>query len=90
MLSASATGGDPGTITSLTPFTGVLRLVKLNDPSHEKTIESHASVYATAVKTDYSFDGDTAILSFTWTVQGLADQLLMMSWPHHRSVENGP
>jgi endo-1,3(4)-beta-glucanase len=86
-LSATTSAGDPGTITASSPFGGVLRVVKLNDQNHEQTLDDFVSTYATGVKTDHSFSGDEATLSFTWTVVGDQNKFLMLSWPHHRSVE---
>ncbi|KIY50828.1 glycoside hydrolase family 81 protein [Fistulina hepatica ATCC 64428] len=86
-----ATAQDGGsTIIGSTSFTGVLRVVKLNDPSHKTLLDAHASVYPTAVTTDYDFYGDTATLRFTWAVVGNAEDLLMLTWPHHRIKMQAP
>lgn len=77
-----------GTVTASAPFTGVLRLVKLNDSSHEALLDQYYENYPVSVDTDYTFDTDanTAVLSFTWNVTGDEDSLLMLTWPHHRCV----
>ncbi|KZT36281.1 hypothetical protein SISSUDRAFT_1034970 [Sistotremastrum suecicum HHB10207 ss-3] len=82
-LSASSTGAT-GTIKASAPFNGVLRVAKLNSTSHQPLLDQYAANYPTAVTTDYTFSGDTATLSFTWTVTGNAANLLMLTWPHHR------
>jgi endo-1,3(4)-beta-glucanase len=84
--SLSLTATNTGTITAGSTFTGVLRVVKLNSASHQALLDQYYQTYPTAVATDYSFSGDTGTLSFTWTVQGTASNLLMLTWPHHRYV----
>lgn len=61
-------------------------MVKLNDPSHEALLDQYYTNYPVSVETDYSFDtdGETAMLRFTWTVSGDENNLLMLTWPHHR------
>ncbi|EJD49824.1 glycoside hydrolase family 81 protein [Auricularia subglabra TFB-10046 SS5] len=78
-LSASSTALRAGA-----KFTGVLRMAKLADPAHQATLDTYVANYPTAVTTDYTFSGDSATLSFTWTVTGTAANLLMLTWPHHR------
>lgn len=78
-LSASSTALRAGA-----KFTGVLRMTKLSDPAHQSTLDTYVANYPTAVTTDYTFSGDSATLSFTWTVTGSAANLLMLTWPHHR------
>ena len=75
-----------GTIVASRPFTGVLRVAKLDQASHEALLDQYVANYATAVEADYSFSSSdpTAVLRFTWTVVGNADDLLMLTWPHHR------
>lgn len=85
-LSGSVTLSATGTsIVASKAFTGVLRMVKLNSTSHQALLDQYSSNYATAVTTDYSFSGDNANLIFTWNVIGTASNLLMLTWPHHRS-----
>ncbi|KAA1467678.1 glycoside hydrolase family 81 protein [Dentipellis sp. KUC8613] len=89
-LKASAASGS-GTIVASAPFNGVLRVVKLNDPSHATLLDQHSSTYPTAVDTDYSFpDANTGVLTFTWTTTGAADDLLLLTWPHHRKTLQNP
>lgn len=70
-------------LTATGAFTGVLRVVKLQDASHEALLDAHFGIYPTAVTTDYDFSGDSATLKFTWDTEGSGD-LLMLTWPHHR------
>lgn len=84
--SSTSSGSTAGTITASGPFNGVLRMVKLNDSSHEALLDQYYTNYATGMLTDYAFDTDgvSAQLRFTWTVQGDQDNLLLLTWPHHR------
>lgn len=63
-------------------------MVKLNDSSHEALLDEYYDNYPVGVDTDYTFDttANTAVLSFTWNVTGDEDNLLMLTWPHHRYV----
>lgn len=72
------------TLTANNQFTGVLRVVKLNQTEHKTILDQYAANYPTGVTTDYSFSGNDATLTFTWNVVGNAANLLMLSWPHHR------
>lgn len=65
-------------------FTGVLRIARLIAAAHEPTLDQYSGSYPTAVALDYAFDGDSATMSFTWSVTGNASDLLMLTWPHHR------
>lgn len=87
-ITLTATG--IGNITADSPFSGVLRVAKLNTFEHQALLDSHVSTYPTAVETDYSFYGDTGILRFSWTVQGSPSELLMLTWPHHRMKLQAP
>lgn len=78
-LSATST-----TITGSAKINGVLRIAKLDSASHETTLDTYVANYATGVATDYTFSGNTAQLTFTWTVVGNAANLLHLTWPHHR------
>jgi endo-1,3(4)-beta-glucanase len=89
-LSATATGAG-GTVVGSNPFTGVLRVVKLNNTLHEALLDQYVANYPTGVTTDYTFTGDLVDLTFTWAVMGTPSNLLMLTWPHHRWVHaNGP
>ncbi len=88
-LTAKAVNGNQGTITGSQKYTGILRAVMLNDPSHKTLLDAHSSVYPTAVAQDYSISGTSANVVFTWTTQGSGD-LLMLTWPHHRAVLQNP
>ncbi|KAH8928622.1 glycoside hydrolase family 81 protein [Atractiella rhizophila] len=78
-LSATST-----TITGSAKVSGVIRIAKLQAAGHEATLDQYYQNYATAVTTDYSFSGDSATLTFSWAVTGNANQLLHLTWPHHR------
>lgn len=73
-------------VVASSPLTGVIRMVKLNDPSHERILDDYVGTYPTTVKTSYlcSSTDSSAILRFTWSVVGNPAELLMMTWPHHR------
>lgn len=73
-------------VVASSPFTGVIRMVKLSDPAHERILNDYAGTYPKSVDTGflYSSTDSTAILRFTWSVVGNSAELLMMTWPHHR------
>ncbi|TFY78172.1 hypothetical protein EWM64_g5840 [Hericium alpestre] len=91
-ISLTATAAaNSGTITASSQFNGVLRVVKLNDPSHAATLDQYSANYPTAVDVDYAFpDANTGTLTFTWQVTGSASNLLMLTWPHHRKALQNP
>lgn len=74
----------PTAITASAQFNGVLRVVKLNDPSHATLLDAHSSVYATSLAIDDNISGDTGTLTYTWTTVGTASNLLLLTFPHHR------
>ncbi|KAG6896066.1 hypothetical protein C0992_010551, partial [Termitomyces sp. T32_za158] len=78
------TANGAGNIVAGAQFNGVLRVVKLNVPSHTTILDQYVANYPTGVNTDYDFNGDVGTLRFTWTVTGNAANLLMLTWPHHR------
>ncbi|KAK7035829.1 glycoside hydrolase family 81 protein [Favolaschia claudopus] len=66
-------------------FTGVIRLARVTSESTSQAIlDQYSGNYPTSVALDYSFQGDTGSMSFTWNVVGNAANLLHLSWPHHR------
>ncbi|EJD48972.1 glycoside hydrolase family 81 protein [Auricularia subglabra TFB-10046 SS5] len=79
-------------ITASAPFSGVLRLAKLDAAPHEATLDTYVANYATGVTTDYAFagNGTTASLTFTWDVVGDENKLLMLTYPHHRRAMVAP
>ncbi|THH05220.1 hypothetical protein EW146_g9962 [Bondarzewia mesenterica] len=92
-LNLTATNANgAGTVLASGPFTGVLRMVKLNQTSHEALLDQYVANYPTAVETDYSFSSTdpTAILRFTWTVTGSPNDLLMikMQSPNFPSTDS--
>ncbi|KAI0153316.1 glycoside hydrolase family 81 protein [Xylariaceae sp. FL1272] len=88
-LTATATSSSTGTIKASSTFSGVLRLVKLNDASHKTLLDAHSSVYPTSVGLDYSFTDTTGTLIFNYATVGASADLLMLTWPHHRlSLQN--
>ncbi|TRX92714.1 hypothetical protein FHL15_006388 [Xylaria flabelliformis] len=89
-LVATAKSSGSGEIRASSPFTGVLRLVKLNDPSHKALLDQHYQVYPTTVGLDYSFTDTTSTLIFNWNTIGDGSQLLMLTWPHHRVALQSP
>ncbi|KAH7106650.1 glycosyl hydrolase family 81-domain-containing protein [Auriculariales sp. MPI-PUGE-AT-0066] len=72
------------TLRASAPLNGVLRMVLLANATHQTTLDTYAPTYPTAVNTDYTFSGDSATVSFTYTVTGTASNLLMLTFPHHR------
>ncbi|KAG6882679.1 hypothetical protein C0993_009599, partial [Termitomyces sp. T159_Od127] len=84
------TANNAGTIVAGAQFKGVLRVVKLNAPSHKALLDQYVANYPTGVNTDYDFNGDVGTLRFTWTVTGNAANLLMLTWPHHRIKMRNP
>ena len=52
------------TLRSTAQLTGVLRMAFLANTAHETTLDTYAPNYPTAVNTDYTFSGDSAILTF--------------------------
>lgn len=89
-LTATSVSSDSGTIQASDPFTGVLRLVMLADPSHQALLDQHSKIYPTAVGLDYAITDTTGTLTFNWTTVGTADDLLMLTWPHHRLTMQDP
>ncbi|KAF7305202.1 Glycoside hydrolase family 81 protein [Mycena kentingensis (nom. inval.)] len=73
------------TLTGSTPFSGVIRLARVTaESTSQAVLDAHSGAYPTGVTLDYTFAGDTATMSFTWTVVGNASNLLQLTWPHHR------
>ena len=89
-LTATSASTNSGTISAGGQFTGVLRLVKLAQASHQALLDQHYQVYPTSVGHDYSFTDTTGTLYFTWDTVGDGSQLLMLTWPHHRTKMQNP
>ncbi|KAH8893948.1 family 81 glycoside hydrolase [Thozetella sp. PMI_491] len=89
-LTANSVAFNSGTITASAKFSGVLRLVKLAQASHQALLDAHYQVYPTTHSHDYSFTETTGTLTFTWATIGDASQLLMLTWPHHRLTMQAP
>jgi endo-1,3(4)-beta-glucanase len=71
-------------------FTGVLRLVKLEDPGHKTILDKHYEIYPVSVEQNYDLSNTTGTLSFRWNTVGNRSDLLMLTWPHHRlAMQNG-
>ncbi|KAI1331870.1 glycosyl hydrolase family 81-domain-containing protein [Xylariaceae sp. FL0255] len=88
-LTAKSVSSNSGTITASSTFNGVLRLVKLNSPSHKALLDQFYQTYPTSMSLDYSFTDTTGTLIYTWNTVGTASSLLMLTWPHHRlSLQN--
>ena len=89
-MTASSVSSNSGTIQASGQFNGVLRVVKLADPSHKALLDQYYQTYPTTVALDYSFTETTGTLIFNWDVVGTAGNLLMLTWPHHRlTMQNG-
>lgn len=88
-LTATASSSVSGSIKASSPFTGVLRLVMLNETSHKTLLDQYSQVYPTSVELDYSLTDSTGTLTFNWETVGDPNDLLMLTWPHHRiSMQN--
>ncbi|KAF7359182.1 Glycoside hydrolase family 81 protein [Mycena sanguinolenta] len=73
------------TLTGSSTFTGVIRLARITAESTSQAIlDQYSANYPTSVALDYTFSGDSAVMSFTWNVVGNAANLLHLSFPHHR------
>ncbi|KAF8191514.1 glycoside hydrolase family 81 protein [Mycena galopus ATCC 62051] len=73
------------TLKGSAPFTGVIRLARVTAESTSQAIlDQYSPNYPTGVALDYTFSGNNATMSFTWTVVGNSAQLLHLSFPHHR------
>ncbi|KAN0121685.1 glycoside hydrolase family 81 protein [Hyaloscypha variabilis] len=76
-------------IVASSQYTGVLRLVMLNQTSDKALLDQYYQVYPTSVGLDYSFTDTTGTLIFTWDTVGDGSDLLLLTWPHHRiSLQN--
>lgn len=89
-LTATATSSDEGTISASSPFSGVLRLAMLNEPSHKVLLDHYSDVYPTSVGLDYSWTNSTGTIVFNWDAAGNGSDLLMLTWPHHRLTMQNP
>ncbi|KAJ7090384.1 glycoside hydrolase family 81 protein [Mycena belliarum] len=79
-LSASQT-----TLTGSSIFTGVIRLARVTaESTSQAVLDQYSANYPIGVALDYTFSGDTSVMSFTYNVVGNAANLLHLSWPHHR------
>lgn len=89
-LAATAKSSTSGEIRASGAFTGVLRLVKLNDPTHKTLLDQHYQVYPKSAGLDYSFTDTSSNVIFNWNTVGDGSQLLMLTWPHHRVSLQSP
>jgi len=75
----------PETLTSSPGFTGTIRLAKVVEASQEAILDTHSSPYPTGVSMSYSVVQNAATVTWKWdVVNGIENDLLMLSWPHHR------
>lgn len=88
-LKATSVSSTSGTIEAGAAYTGVLRVVKLADPSHQALLDQYAQVYPTSLTLDYTFTDSTGTLVFSWNTTGTGD-LLMLTYPHHRITLQDP
>lgn len=89
-LTATSDTSTSGSIRANNAYNGVIRLVKLSDPSHKTLLDQHYTVYPTSVGLDYSFTDSTGTLIFNWNTIGDGSTLLMLTWPHHRLKMQSP
>lgn len=88
-LIAKVENDNKGTLAAAGKFTGILRLVMLRDPSHQKLLDAHSTVYPVSMSQDYSITSSSGTVTFKWKTKGTGD-LLMLTWPHHREVLQNP
>nr|RBQ89678.1 hypothetical protein FVER53263_13657 [Fusarium verticillioides] len=88
-LTAEAENNNQGTLSADGKFSGILRMVLLRDPNHQKLLDAHSKVYPISLSQDYSISGDSGTVTFKWKTKGTGD-LLMLTWPHHREVLQNP
>jgi endo-1,3(4)-beta-glucanase len=91
-LNAFGLSGAQSTLTASKPYNGVIRMVKLPKPEHKELLDTYSQTYPTSASTDYSFakDGSTGTLSLSWSGIGSGQNLLMLTWPHHRMKITNP
>ena len=73
-------------LTSSAGFTGTIRFAKLKEASQEAILDQYANTYATGLTMAYTVVNNVAVTTWTWSVVGNAGDLLILSWPHHRSL----
>lgn len=81
---------DSSLIVASSQYSGVLRLVMLNQTSDQALLNEYYQVYPTSVGLDYSFTDTTGTLIFTWDTVGDGSDLLLLTWPHHRISLQSP
>lgn len=63
----------------------------LNESMHKTLLDEHYQVYPVRQDFDYSFTDTTGTLIFSWaTYGGDREDLLMLTWPHHRLTMQNP
>jgi endo-1,3(4)-beta-glucanase len=62
----------------------------LAQSSHKALLDQYYQNYPTSVGIDYSFTTTTGTLLFNWNVVGNGANLLMLTWPHHRTTMQSP
>lgn len=75
---------DRVTLLSIAEFSGTLRLAKVYEESQEQILDAHAETYPLGVTMSYEVNGDQSIMNWEWDVVGDPNNLLVLSWPHHR------
>ncbi|KAJ7063588.1 glycoside hydrolase family 81 protein [Mycena amicta] len=73
------------TLSGNATHSGVVRMARVTaESTSQAVLDQYSPTYPTGVALDYTFSGDNATLSFTWSVVGTSSQLLHLTWPHHR------
>ncbi|KAJ7611622.1 glycoside hydrolase family 81 protein [Roridomyces roridus] len=75
------------TITGASSFTGVIRLARVtSDSTSQGILDQYSANYPTGVALDYTFSGNNATMSFTWTWQ-LSYALPTITWQPPRAPQ---
>lgn len=70
-------------------FTGTVSMAYMLDAAHETILDTYKDAYPTGVTINATVSGDVATLTYTYTVAG-SGQLLMMALPHHMETLQNP
>jgi len=81
---------EENTLVSNPGFSGTLRFAKLTEASQEAILDQHYNTFATGLDMTYTVAGDVSTQTWAWEVEGNANDLLLLSWPHHRKVLENP
>lgn len=84
--------GSTTKLVSQNGFSGTVRFAKLKEPSQESILDAHSAAIPNGLDMSFQVNGDVATQTWTWTLEpgsGNPEDLLLLSWPHHRrSLQN--